>query len=274
MPVRDGQTGHAPVNGLRMYYEIHGDGRPLLLLHGAYMTIDLLGPIVPGLARSRQVIAVEQQGHGRTADVDRPITYEQLADDAAALLAHLGVDRADVMGYSMGGAVALQVAIRHPAVVRKLVVASASHASDGLHPVALEMFPSITPEMFAGTPIEEAYLRRAPNPGDFPTLVEKLTRLDTTTFSWSEDVRGISAPTLIVLGDSDGIRLEHAVELFELLGGGVMGDLAGLPTSQLAVLPGTAHFMPPGFGLLDRADWLLAMIPPFLDASAPERELG
>jgi len=275
MPVRDGQTGYAPVNGLRMYYEIHGEGRPLLLLHGAYMTIDLMGPIVPGLARSRQVIAVELQGHGRTADIDRPITYEQMADDVAALLAHLEVDRADVMGYSLGGAVALQVAIRHPAVVHKLVVASASHASDGMHAAAWEMFPSITPEMFAGSPIEAAYLACAPNPGDFPTLVEKLTRLDTTPFSWPpEDVRGISAPTLIVLGDSDGIRLEHAVELFELLGGGVMGDLAGLPPSQLAVLPGTTHFMPPGFGLLDRADWLLAMIPPFLDASAPEQELG
>ena len=125
--------------------------------------------------------------------------------------------------------------------------------------------------MFAGSPIEEAYLRTAPNPGDFPTLVEKLTRLDTTPFSWpADDVRGIAAPTLIVLGDSDGIRLEHAVELFGLLGGGVMGDLVGLPRSQLAVLPGTSHFVPPGSGLLDRADWLLAMIPPFLDAPEPE----
>ncbi len=254
-----------------MYYEIHGDGPPLLLLHGAYMTIDLLGPILPGLAGSRRVIAVELQGHGHTADIDRPITYEQMADDTAALLGHLGVDRADVVGYSMGGGVALQLAIRHPAVVRKMVVASASYTSDGMHPVAREMFPSITPELFVGSPIEDAYLRTAPKPGNFPALVEKLKRLDTTAFAWSpDDIRGIAAPTLIVLGDSDGIRLEHAVELFGLLGGGVMGDLAGMPKSQLAVLPGTAHFVPPGFGLLDRAEWLLAMIPPFLDAPLPE----
>ena len=192
------------------------------------MTIDLMGPLLPGLAASRQVIAVEQQGHGHTADIDRPITYEQMADDTAALLGHLDVDRADVVGYSMGGGVALQLAIRHPGVVRKLVVASASFTSDGMHAVALEMFPSITPELFVGSPIEEAYLRTAPNPGDFPKLVEKLTRLDTTDFAWpAEDIRGIAAPTLIVLGDSDGIRLEHAVELFGLLGGGVMGDLVG-----------------------------------------------
>jgi pimeloyl-ACP methyl ester carboxylesterase len=254
-----------------MYYEIHGEGRPLILLHGAYMTVDLMGPILPGLARLQQVIAPEQQGHGRTADVDRPITYEQMADDTAALLRHLEIDHADVVGYSMGGAIALQLAIRHPALVRKLVVASATFTSDGMPAAALEMFPSITPEMFAGSPIEAEYLRIAPNPGDFPKLVEKLKRLDTTDFAWpEEDIRGIAAPTLIVLGDSDGVRLEHAVEMFKLRGGGVMGDLAGLPESQLAVLPGTSHFVPPGCGLLDRADWLLAMIPPFLDAPLPQ----
>jgi pimeloyl-ACP methyl ester carboxylesterase len=265
------QTGYAPVNGLSMYYEIHGEGEPLLLLHGAYMTIDAMSPIVTGLAQSRQVIAVEQQGHGHTADVDRPITYEQMADDAAALLDHLRVDHADVVGYSLGGGVALQMAIRHGAKVRKLIVASASYTSDGMHAAALEMFPSITPELFAGTPMEEAYLRIAPNPGDFPKLVEKLKQLDTTTYAWpADDIRNITAPTLIIVGDSDGVRLEHAVELFGLLGGGVMGDLAGMPKSQLAVLPGTSHFFPPGFGLLDRAEWLLLMITPFLEAPLPE----
>jgi pimeloyl-ACP methyl ester carboxylesterase len=264
------QTGYAPVNGLRMYYEIYGEGRPVLLLHGAYMTIDTLGPILPGLAATRRVIAAEQQGHGHTADVDRPLTYEQMADDTAALLQHLEIDNSDVFGYSMGGAIALQLAIRHPAAVRKLVVASAGYTSDSMHSAALEMFPSITPELFAGTPIEQAYLRNAPNPGDFPKLVEKLTQLDTTSFAWPEDdIRGIAAPTMIVLGDSDGVRLEHAVELFNLRGGGVMGDLQGMPKSQLAVLPGTSHFMPAGFGLLDRADWLMALIPPFLDAATP-----
>ncbi len=266
MPGTDGQTGYAPVGDLSMYYEIHGEGRPLILLHGAYMTAGMMGAILPGLAGIRQVIVPEQQGHGRTADVDRPITYEQMADDTAALARHLEIDRADVFGFSMGGGIALQLAIRHPALVGKLVVASATFTSDGMPAAALEMFPSITPEMFAGSPIEAEYLRTAPNPGDFPTLVEKLKLLDTTDFAWpEEDIRAIAAPTLIVLGDSDGVRLEHAVEMFKLRGGGVMGDLAGLPESQLAVLPGTAHFVPPGSGLLDRGEWLLAMIPPFLD---------
>jgi pimeloyl-ACP methyl ester carboxylesterase len=265
------ETGYAPVNGLEMYYEVHGEGTPLILLHGAYMTIDLMGPILPGLAKSRRVIAVEQQGHGRTADIDRPLTYEQMADDTAALARHLEIDDADVFGYSMGGGIALQLAIRHPDLVRRLVVASASFRSDAMHAAAVEMFPSITPELFKGSPIEEAYLRTAPNPNDFPRLVEKLVRLDTTDFAWPEEqIRAIAAPTMIVLGDSDGVRLDHAIELFGLRGGGVMGDLAGLPESQLAVLPGTSHFVPPGSGLLDRAEWLLAMIPPFLDA--PPRE--
>jgi pimeloyl-ACP methyl ester carboxylesterase len=267
MPGTDVQPGYAPVNGLSMYYEIHGDGRPLILLHGAYMTIDMMGPLLPGLARHRQVVAVEQQGHGRTADIDRPLTYEQMADDTAALARHLDIEAADVVGYSMGGGIALQLALRHPELVRKVVLASTSFSLDGMHAQALDMFPTITPEMFAGSPIEAEYLRVAPNPGDFPALVEKLTQLDSTPFEWSRDaIRAIASPTLIVLGDSDGIRLEHAIELFGLRGGGVMGDLAGMPESQLAVLPGTSHFVPPGSGLLDRADWLLAMIPPFLDA--------
>jgi pimeloyl-ACP methyl ester carboxylesterase len=244
------QTGYAQAGDLRMYYEIHGSGRPVLLLHGAYMSADTWGPLLPGLAASRRIIAPEQQGHGRTSDIDRPITYEQMADDTAALARALEIETADVLGYSMGGGVALQLAIRHPDLVRKLVVASASFRSDAMHPEAVEMFPSITPEMFAGTD------------------------LDTAPFAWPEDdIRSIAAPTLIMLGDSDLIRLEHAVEMFRLLGGGVMGDLAGVPSSQLAVLPGTTHFMPPGLGIIDRTDWLLAMIVPFLDApTAAERD--
>jgi pimeloyl-ACP methyl ester carboxylesterase len=166
------------------------------------------------------------------------------------------------------------VSIRHPEVVRKLVVASASYTSEGMHPELLEMIPSLTPEAFAGSPIEEAYLRSAPNPDDFPTLVAKTKQLDMEPFAWApDDIRGIAAPTLPIVGDSDVIRLEHAVELFRLLGGAV-GDLAGLPKSQLAVLPGTTHFVPPGSAVLDRADWLLSMIPAFLDAPMPEVQRG
>ena len=270
-----GASDYAPVNGLEMYYEIHGTGRPLVVLHGAYMTIATMGEIVASLAETRQVVAVELQGHGHTADIDRPITYEGMADDTAALLRHLGIEKANVFGYSMGGGVALQIAIRHPEVVRKLVVASASYTSDGMYPELLEMIPTITPEVFAGSPIEEAYLRTAPNPEDFPNLVAKLKQLDMEPFAWPpEDIQGIAAPTLLIIGDSDAIRLDLAVEMFRLLGSGVMGDLAGLPKSQLAVLPGTAHFVPTGSGLLDRADWLLPMIGGFLDAPMPEGQRG
>ena len=262
---------YAEVNGLRMYYEIHGTGEPLVVLHGAYMTIGTMGELVPALAENRRVIAVELQGHGRTADVvDRPLTYERMADDVAALLGQLGIGEADVFGYSMGGGVALQVAIRHPGLVRKLVAAAASYRSEGVYPEVLQGIEHITPEVFAGTPWREEYDRLAPNPEDFPTLVAKLKELDAEIQAWPpEDIRSIGAPTLLVIGDSDVVRPEHAVEMFRLLGGGVAGDLAGLPASQLAVLPSTTHV-----GLVDRADWLVSMIGAFLDAPVPEGRGG
>jgi pimeloyl-ACP methyl ester carboxylesterase len=261
---------YAQVGDLNMYYDVHGEGRPVVLLHGAYQSADTMGDLLPGLAERYQVFVPEMQGHGRTADIDRPITYEQMADDTAGLIRHLELDDPDIVGYSMGGAIGLQVAIRHPELVRKLVMISSGFASDSAHPEAIEMFPSITPEMFAGSPLEAEYKRIAPNPDDFPNLVWKLKELDTVPFSWpEEDVRAVTAPTMVVVGDSDVVTLEHTVKLFRLRGGGVMGDLAGLPAAQLAVLPATCHFIPPGSGMLDRSDWLLAMIPPFLDASPP-----
>jgi pimeloyl-ACP methyl ester carboxylesterase len=263
-------TGLAPVNGLEMYYEIHGEehgGVPVLLLNGAYMTTADFGPLLPGLAASRRVIVADPQAHGRTADVDRPLTYEGMADDAAALLGHLGVAQADVVGFSMGGGTAIQVAVRHPQVVRALVPISAGFRSDAMQPELLAMIPTITPEMFAGSPFETTYKEVAPQPDGFPGLVTKLKQLDETPFAWAEDdIRGITAPTLIVTGDADASVVEHAVAMFRLLGGGRMGDMHGIGRARLAVLPGTAHFMPPGIGMLDRAEWLLALIPAFLDA--------
>src|SRR3954447_18485945 len=257
-------TGYAPVNELNVYFEIHGEGQPLVLLHGAYMNVDGMAPLLRPLAEHRQVIALELQGHGRTADADRPITYEGMADDTAAVMTHLGIERADVVGYSMGAGVGLQMAIRHAERVRKLVGASTAYAYNEMPAEAIEMFPTITPEMFKGGPMEAEYQRLAPNPDDFENLVWKLKTLDTTHFDWSEDVRAITAPMLIIVGDSDVVRLDHVVEMFRMLGGGVMGDLAGLPKSQLAVLPGTSHFMPPGSGALNRAELMLAIIRPFL----------
>jgi pimeloyl-ACP methyl ester carboxylesterase len=238
----------------------------MMVLHGAFMTIGAMGAVVPELAGTRQVIAAELQGHGHTAEVDRPLSYEQMADDVVALIRHLGIEQADVFGYSMGGGAALQLAMRHPAVVRKLVVASASSTSDGVYPEAWSDIEQITPELFAGTPWKEEYDRVAPNPDAFPTLVEKMKQLDSQPFAWPPDeIRAIAAPTMVVIGDADGTTPEHAVELFRLRGGGVFGDLVGLPSARLAILLGTTHV-----GLIDRADWLASMIGEFLDAPVPE----
>jgi pimeloyl-ACP methyl ester carboxylesterase len=264
------QSGYAPVNGLNLYYEIHGEPRadapPLVVLHGSFMTIELMGKVVPELAKCRQVIAVEFQAHGHTADIDRPITYERLADDTAALIQHLGIEQADVYGYSLGGGVVFQVAIRHPQLVRKLVVVSATYTTAGMYPEVLPGIAQIKPEMFDGTPWRASYDRTAPNPQGFPALVSRLTALASKPRDWpAEAIRAITAPALIIVGDSDGIRPEHAAEMFRLFGGGVFGDFAGPPASQLAILPGTTHI-----GLLDRADWIVAMVNLFLDAPVPQ----
>ena len=260
------QTVYAPVNGLQIYYELHGAGQPLVLLHGSFMAIEMLTPLIGPLAEGRRVIAVELQGHGHTADIDRPFSYEQLADDTAALLRHLGAVPADVAGYSLSGGVALQLAIRHPEVVRKLIVISAPFNSDGQYPEVAATIERITPEVFAGTPVREIYDRVAPHPEAFPTLVRKLIAMEVQPFDWpAEAIKAIPAPTLIVIGDSDGPLPEHAVALFRLRGGGVFGDIAGLPASQLAVLPGATHV-----GVMMRPDLLMAIIPPFLDAPMPE----
>ncbi len=261
------RTGYAAVNGLQMYYEIHGSGStPLVLLHGAFSAIgSSFEALLPGLAAGRQVIAFELQGHGRTADIDRPMSIEQFADDVAAALQQLGIPQADFFGYSMGGSVALHMALRHPQLVRKLVLASVSYTMAGLHPGLMEGLGEMRPEMMHGSPWHEEYLRIAPNPDDFATLFAKKTAMDQNIKDIpAEAIRAITAPTLLIIGDSDIVRPEHAAELFRLLGGGVAGDMVGLPRSQLAILPGTTHVT-----VVQRADLLLAIIPPFLDAPLP-----
>lgn len=275
MASNDRRTGYAPVNGLEMYYEVHGDGdgAPLVLMHGWFSNIETdFGRLLPGLARGRRVIAVEQQGHGRTVDVDRPFSYEQMADDTAALLQHLGVGQADVFGYSMGSGIAIELALRHPALVRKLVLAGGtSYALDGLHPELRAGTEGVTPEALAGmlmaSPYGQAYARLAPRPEDFSRLVAKKMEADRRWTGWpAEGIRGIEAPAFLVIGDADIVRPEHTVEMFRLLGGGVPGDLVGVPPTQLAVLPGTTHVT-----LVERADWLVPMTEAFLDA-APTAE--
>lgn len=261
------QTGYLPVNGLQMYYEIHGTGQPLVLLHGAFSAIGTsFGQVLPGLAQGRQVVAVELQGHGRTADIDRPLTLEGLADDVAAAIDQLGIEPADIFGYSVGAAVALQLVIRHPGAVRKLVLASVTYTLDGVHPGLMEGLGEMTPEMMHGSPWHDEYVRIAPRPEDFPTLFAKKTQMDQQIKDLPDEaIRAITAPTLLIIGDSDLVRPEHAVEMFRLLGGGVFGDTpAGLPDSQLAILPGTSHV-----SLANRSELLLPMITSFLDAPMP-----
>jgi pimeloyl-ACP methyl ester carboxylesterase len=250
---------YAPVNGLQMYYEIHGAGRPLVLLHGGAMTIESsFAPLLPTLAETRRVIGVEQQGHGHTADIDRPLSFQQMVEDTAAFLRQRDVEDADVLGYSDGGILALGLAIQHPDLVRKLVLVGAIFNNDGLYPEALEFFAQASPESF-GDRMREDYERVVPRPGDWPRLITKLLTMWSSFPGWRpEDLHTIQAPALIVIGDADLVRPEHAVEMYRLL-----------PHANLAILPRSEHDL-----IVARAGWLLSMIPEFLDAPMPETKAG
>jgi len=270
MTTNENQRGsYARVNGLDLYYELHGSGQPLVVLPGSFWTIEAMGELVPQLATTRRVIAVELQGHGHTADIDRPLSFESMADDIAALITSLGLEQADLFGYSLGGGVALQTAIRHPEVVRKLALASTAFKRDGWYPEDLAAMSAISAEAFAGTPIHDAYLRTSPKPDAWPTVVAKVRQLVTSDYDWTAGVAALKTPTLILVGDADGLRLAHEVEFFGLLGGGQAdGDLAGLPRASLAVLPATTHvgWAPPYHGIMTRTHLLLPILTEFLDA--------
>jgi pimeloyl-ACP methyl ester carboxylesterase len=257
------KTGYADVNGLRMYYEIHGEGRPIVLLHGAMSAIGTsFGKLIPDLAKGRQVIAFELQAHGRTVDIDRPLQMDTLADDTVAALRRLGVTEADFFGYSLGAGVALNIAIRHAQVVRKLALASVTYSLAGFHPGLLEGISNLKPELVVGSRWQQEYVQIAPQPEAFANLIEKIKELQVSIADWPPEAIGaIASPTLLVVGDADIIRLEHAVEFFGLLGGGVNGETpAGMPRSRLAVLPGTSHTM-----VVDRPELLLPILDSFLD---------
>jgi len=264
-----GTGTYAEVNGINLYYETLGSGRPLILLHGGLGSGEMFGPILPTLAAEHQVINVDLQGHGRTADVDRPLDLRLLADDIAALIDHLGLDRPHVVGYSFGGGVAFWTAVQHPEKVGKLVMASAHVRRNAIPAEMLEQQGQVSAaaaEFMKETPMYELYHRVAPRPEDFPILVEQLKDLDAQPFDWTADLPSIQAPTLTIIGDADIITPEHAVEMLRALGGGITGAmLDGSPRSQLAILPNTAHQ-----GVSVRTELLLTVIPPFLDA--PDRE--
>src|SRR6202035_3909561 len=252
-----------------MFYEIRGTADPVkvpvVLLHGAISAIGTsFGPLPDLLARTRQVIAVEQQGHGRTADIDRPMSVQAMADDTLALLASLGIGQADLFGYSLGAGVALNIITNHPAVVRKAVLASVTYDKTGLHPEMLSGpgpgDPADAPGPDLQIPFEQEYRALAPDPGNWPALLAKVQAMELPEIT-PQAIAAIHVPILLIIGDSDIVTPEHAVVMFRLLGGGVLGDLAPMPPAQFAVLPAPSHI-----GVTRRPDMLITMIPPLLDA--------
>lgn len=241
-------SGLAPVNGVQLHYEIRGSGRPLILLHGGFGALEMFGPNVDALAAGRRVIGVDLQSHGRTPAVDRPMRFETMADDIAGLIGHLGLDKADVMGFSLGGGVALRTAIQHPAVVDRLVLVSTPFKRSGWYPEMVAAMDQMGPhvaEPMKQSPMYEAYRRIAPRVEDWPVLVTQLTGLLNRDYDWSADISGLSIPVMIIAGDADGLSPRHAVEFFERLGGGKRDagfDGSGMTRHGLAILPRVTHY--------------------------------
>ncbi len=253
------------VNGMEMYYEVSGEGDPLIVLHGAYMNIPSMGTIIPKLAETHKVYAIEFQGHGRTTDIDRPITYPNLADDVAAFMDAVKIEKADVFGYSMGAAAGLQLAIRHPEKVDKLAAASVAYDAEGWQPAFKAFIPQMSVEMFVNMPLPRTSQARGQS-RRFSQLVRKLIALEKEPMAWEADVRALKTPVLIITGDADVATLEHSVALFRLLGGGVMGDMGKpLPASRLAVLPATSHT-----AVISQPELLHAFVEPFLKGKTPK----
>ena len=256
---------YADVNGIKLYYEIHGAGRPLILLHGGLGAIEMFGPNLPALAERHRVVAVDLQGHGRTADVDRPISVETMAEDIAALIKKLGLEKPDVMGYSLGGGVAFFTALRYPELVRKLVVVSVYLRRTAVFPDILAQQEQVKADMAEAmkqTPMYQLYASLAPRVEDWPRLLAKLGESMKGDFDYSNEVRKIKARTMIVAGDAEMFPPAHAAEFFALLGGGQRDggwDGSGLSNARLAILPGMTHYA------MGASPALAATVIPFLD---------
>lgn len=262
----DAESGHVAVNGMQMYYEVSGKGDPIVVLHGAYMTIPSMGAIIPKLAETHTVYALEFQGHGRTNDIDRPITYENLGDDVAAFMDAVKLEKADVFGYSMGANAGLQLAIRHPEKVGKIVALSASYDAKGWQPAFVAFIPQMKPEMFVGTPMEDEWKKLAVNPDGFRPMVEKMIALEHEPLAWENEIKALKHPVLLIAGDADVATLEHTIAMFRLLGGGEMGDMGKpLAASRLAILPATSHT-----AVIGQADLIHGLTEQFLKGETPK----
>ena len=242
------KSGYAPVNGVEVYYAVYGEGEPLVLLHGGLMNMEMFGPVLTRLAETRQVIGVDLQAHGRTLPFDRPMSFTALATDVAELIKWLGFEKADIMGYSFGGITALRTAIDHPDVVDKLIVVSAPFAYSGWHDYNAEGMRQIgahLAEGMMGTPIYDAYAAVAPDKQNFPKLLEQMGSMIGNDYDWSAEIPNIAAPTLLVVGDYDAVRISHATAFFELLGGGKADggwDGSGMTPNRFAVIPSVTHY--------------------------------
>jgi pimeloyl-ACP methyl ester carboxylesterase len=261
---------YADVNDISLYYEQHGSGQPLILLHGGYGTGEMFAAILPSLASGHRVITVDLQGHGRTADVDRPLRFQTMGDDIAALIRHLGLAQADVMGYSLGAGTALRTAIQHPALVRRLAIVSHPVRQDGWFPESLAGFDQMGPafaEAMKQSPLYEIYSRVAPRVEDWPVLVDKMGTMLRQDYDWSAEVAKITAPVMLVYGDADSVRPAHIAEFYALLGGGLRDanwDGSARPVARLAILPSHTHY-----DIFLSPDLTNAVIP-FLDAPSLE----
>lgn len=243
------RTGHIPAgDGVIYYYEIHGQGEPLLLLHGGLMSIDLSGQVLQALATKRQVIAVDLQGHGRTTLGDRPIDLVAIGNDLALVLKKLGYDSVDVMGYSFGAGAGFRLAVQHPELVRRLVIVSAPFAQDGFYPEMLPQQAAVGAGMFEAmkqTPMYQSYAKVAPHPEDFPRLLDRMGEFMRKPYDWTEDVKKLKGPVMLVYGDADMIRPEHIVRFYQLLGGGLKDagwQRENMSKNRLAILPNLTHY--------------------------------
>lgn len=241
--IKPSSSGYAPVNGIKVYYEVYGEGRPIVLLHGAFMTIDMnWGQLIPELSKNRKVIAVELQGHGHTPYSDRKLLHATLASDVDKVMEYLKIDSADVAGFSFGGSIAYKLAIQSPKRVRKLVVISAVHKSTGWIPEIAEAFKGMKPELFANSPMQAGYEAVAPDKTKWTKFLEQMIAMAQEPFDFGDaNIAKITAPVLIISGDNDGMDKIELAKTYKLLGGGIAADLGMMPKSQLAIVPAQSH---------------------------------